>query len=218
MHLYIIDKRTSTLENDFKELIKDKEEIFNEICKFKKEMKDYLSDNKWRQDYIKEYPIKATVDLNELKDIYFYSSFDSNYNAEREYNMKSYLTKLLTCAHVLNEPFQKKMKFIMSKYGNVHSGPVKGYDRCVSKTESDYFNNQFPTTAHIIDIIRCSITFNDLQSYYNGLIQINKICQDGQKLNLKESLLNDDDIIIRLMRCKNGYVCICICICTGVFF
>jgi len=51
-----------------------------------------------------------------------------------------------------------------SSFMSYESGPLKGYERCREKVESDYMSsNSFPHSARVIDVIRGSFTFQKIK-------------------------------------------------------
>eukprot|EP01083_Nonionella_stella_P006032 17453_1 len=75
-------------------------------------------------------------------------------------------------------------------------GPVKKLQRCYAKCQSDYRQEAFPTSAHVLDIIRCSLVFEDVPAMLHGMHLFE------QKLKL-----NDDHecSILQVVRVKNGF-------------
>ena len=103
---------------------------------------------------------------------------------------------MLTFSHSENERFQSEICRIFEdeKNGTIQKAPVKTFDRCLVKSSTDYSNESFPTGASILDLMRCSITFNDSISLLNGL---NKF--------VSEILNKQSQCLIKLVRVKNGF-------------
>ena len=94
----------------------------------------------------------------------------------------------------------------MSAYGKVHKGPVKGADRCIAKTESDYGGCDFPRSAQIIDVIRCSVTFDDIPSFKKGLDAFRSDCLDSLSCDdVTAADFSANEVLLDVMRCKNGF-------------
>eukprot|EP01084_Bolivina_argentea_P087015 157222_1 len=73
-------------------------------------------------------------------------------------------------------------------------GPVKKISRARSKATSDYGNEPFPTSACVLDLNRCSLTFNDIGSMLKAI----KMFEN--KVNFYKS-----DAIIGIVRDKNDF-------------
>ena len=72
--------------------------------------------------------------------------------------------------------------------------PVKQYDRCLIKTNTDYNSEEYPSVACIVDCLRCSITYNNTANLLSGLNTfINNVKND--KI----------DNITKILRIKNGF-------------
>eukprot|EP01084_Bolivina_argentea_P044810 82456_1 len=100
---------------------------------------------------------------------------------------------LTTTAKNIDHEFQNHISVAMSRYGQTASGPIKNVDRCRSKLENDYQHANFPKAAKLLDLVRCSVTFNTLQQLidgYNGLI----------------SHIEMNPKIIEIARIKNGFL------------
>ena len=124
-------------------------ENWTNLCNFSKYNNDN-GDTILRQDEIKN-GIKS---IKSVKEIYCINADMDEHNTEKdsydmisEYNDKVYLTQCLTFAHQNNEYFQQeiyKYNFWRTK------APVKKYDRCLVKSNTDYSNETFPSSAHIL--------------------------------------------------------------------
>ena len=100
---------------------------------------------------------------------------------------------LTTTAKQINGQFQNHMKQVMSHYGEVKGGPLKQVERCQSKLENDYPNAPFPKAAKLLDLVRCSVTFNTLDQLldgYKGLM----------------SHMKSNPSMVELARIKNGFL------------
>ena len=99
-------------------------------------------------------------------------SVSADFNPLTHYDLSQYLTKLVLICHEIDDQFQfdiqrifdinketkenKKLKLLYMR------GPVKKLDRCYAKCMSDYREQKFPTSAHVLDIVRCSLIFEDV--------------------------------------------------------
>ena len=100
------------------------------------------------------------------------------------------------------ESLSVNMSIEMGIECSVRNAPVKGVDRCIEKSETDYHDRLFPTSAHIIDINRCSFTFpnpNQLIRGYQFMIQL---------FGTQNETGNDDESnfkVLKVVRIKNGF-------------
>eukprot|EP01083_Nonionella_stella_P232663 820487_1 len=133
-----------------------------------------------------------------FKDLFKNKTGDEKSGEELE-NMKSYIDSnlaidiLISTATSINQEFQNHIKTVMSHFGTFRSGPLKKVERCVSKLENDYADAQYPKSAKLLDIIRCSITFNTVDQLikgYNGLMRS----------------ISNTQSVIELSRVKNGFL------------
>ena len=120
--------------------------------------------NQPRQDLIIN-GVKPMYDCDLFENICVYAKNQStkDYNFKHSYSTNSYLDTLIIRAHSLNDGFQKQMSKLFDSYKNINvvynEAPVKLRERCVIKANTDYANEEFPNTACICDLIRCSFTF-----------------------------------------------------------
>ena len=66
-------------------------------------------------------------------------------------------------SRVINPEYQNCLAAIFSSLPEpplFQPGPVKTLSRCRAKAQSEYSDCSWPTTAHVIDTIRCTTTFN----------------------------------------------------------
>ena len=110
-----------------------------------------------------------------FKDKSFKDLFESKIdNDEKLEDMKSYIdtnigiNTLTSTAKSINKEFQHHLKTLMSHYGKVQEGPLKKVERCVSKIENDYQNAKYPKAAKLLDLVRCSVTFNTVDQMITG--------------------------------------------------
>eukprot|EP01084_Bolivina_argentea_P069816 126972_1 len=107
---------------------------------------------------LKEKGITDVLDLKEETAEEIQTFIDSNLS----------VNILTTTAKQINGEFQNHMNRVMSHWGTVKSGPLKKVERCQSKIENDYQNAMFPKAAKLLDLVRCSVTFNTLDQLLNG--------------------------------------------------
>ena len=83
----------------------------------------------------------------------------------------------------VNERFQSKIEAIVTALGGKHKGcPWKGDSRMRNKAvaEDDHRNEPKPRPALNIDIVRCCVTFDDVESLKKGIDAINLGFQNGE--------------------------------------
>ena len=80
------------------------------------------------------------------------------------------------------------------KDGMYQRAPVKTYERCIIKSNTDYHNQPHPTCASILDLMRCSITFNNIKSFINGLEKFVSMINNGEI-----------ECLTKIIRIKNGF-------------
>ena len=99
-------------------------------------------------------------------------SLSADFNPMVHYDLSQYLSQLILVCHEADDDFQRDIQRIFSvdketkknKELGLHykRGPVKKLERCYAKCQSDYREMAFPTAAHVLDIVRCSLVFNDV--------------------------------------------------------
>eukprot|EP01084_Bolivina_argentea_P050029 91983_1 len=119
--------------------------------------------------------------------------------SDEDYEMQSFLdsnwcvNSLLSTAKMINSEFQNHIKTVISHYGEFKPGPLKKIERCQSKMENDYADAQFPKASKLLDIVRCSVTFNTIEQLmkgYNGLV----------------THIKNNKSMLELARIKNGFL------------
>jgi len=131
-------------------------------------------------------------------------------------DLRLYFNELyLQCAS-LNGEFGKYFDHVIKLMNDdgiecsVRNAPIKSLDRCFEKTETDYHHKIWPTSAHLLDMNRCSITVpnaNDALRVYHFLIQLSQTQQ----------LFSQSDIqILQIVRLKNGSVSVSLCVCVSL--
>ena len=156
---------------------------------------------KLRQDSI---PNGMKLDWNK-EDLWIMSPLvdrTSNYQIFEEYNSKAYLTKLLIVSNAMNVMFQSDMKKLfgqieqkINKSISFQAAPVKKYDRCIVKSNTDYQNEEFPSCASIVDLLRCSVCFNDVETMLQTLDAFCDLIYD-EKCSF---------CVTEIIRVKNGF-------------
>jgi len=100
---------------------------------------------------------------------------------------------LTATASKINEEFQHHMRLLMSSHGTFKAAPMKKVERSISKLENDYKNEAFPKSAKLLDLVRCSVTFNTVE----------QLCA-GYEALVNHATANGG--IIELARVKNGFL------------
>eukprot|EP01083_Nonionella_stella_P107539 311542_1 len=141
-------------------------------------------------------PIYSEDDLSE--DNYPPST---HFSAKKHYDTNIYLNELMFRANIINDLFQNDMKRITKQINQqtgddvtFRMGPVKTLTRSQVKVNNDYINEAYPTSAKILDINRCALQFNSIQSMMKFINIFT------QKVNNK-----DCGSITQIIRCKNGW-------------
>ena len=149
-----------------------------------------------RQDLVSN-GIKSTQSLNEIYCILARLDDNSNFNVLSQMN-GIYLIRSLTFAHSINRQFQNEMRDVFDKISNklcyFGNAPVKTYSRSLIKSETDYCDRKFPQSSCIIDYLRCSVTFNNVNELFNGLIKFIDFVKNGKC-----------GCVIQIVRIKNGF-------------
>eukprot|EP01083_Nonionella_stella_P011622 32994_1 len=100
---------------------------------------------------------------------------------------------LTTTANNINDEFQTHIDKVMSHFGDFKAGPMKKVERCLSKIENDYQDAAYPKAARLLDLVRCSVTFNTVEQLiagYKGLMHH----------------MNSSSSSMELARIKNGFL------------
>ena len=131
------------------------------------------------------------------------SGNDINYESHKEYE-KVYLTKLLITAHQLNNEFQNSVSNLVKQFINnvlnksdtvyFKGAKVKSLSRSFIKAQTDYKNEEWPKTAKILDLNRCSIIFDTCTQLIRGLHFFTNCVALGKA-----------GCITRICRIKNGW-------------
>eukprot|EP01084_Bolivina_argentea_P142409 250190_1 len=131
-------------------------------------------------------------------------SISSTFNPLTHYDLSQYLTKLILICHEIDDQFHSDMEKIFDvnketkenkKLGVVYMrGPVKHLSRCYAKCQSDYRDERFPTASHVLDIVRCSLIFEDVSSMLFGMDHLHQ--------KIKEKTF----CILEVVRVKNGFI------------
>eukprot|EP01083_Nonionella_stella_P042732 115382_1 len=124
-----------------------------------------------------------------------------SFNPRLHYDISLYLNELVMRANIIDQVFQKDVELLVNKITNdlklqdvlYKRGPVKAMERSKAKVEGEYFREDFPTAACLMDINRCTIMFVDVNSLMQFLYEFDKMIEGGTT-SLKG-----------IIRCKNGW-------------
>ena len=193
------------LKRKINKILRNESFFWNKMINFKEYLvceetpglrQDSVLDKNTSQQILK-YPIRSTFDYDKLE----------SYNLVDRYNSLVYLSNLIIVANSLNQLYHTTMKNeILSKLPSsvnykYTAGPLKQHERMVTKSESDYAAKPFPCGAHVLDIIRCTITFDDCKSLITALNHIIKFINKGDTcikkvLRVKNMFAHSDSIYI----------------------
>eukprot|EP01083_Nonionella_stella_P152319 488036_1 len=161
---------------------------------------------------------KARQDLipNGITSRYTYNELleksGSTFNSAKFYDLNQYLSELVLLAQIVDDEFQQSIQQIfsidkathqatLSSDGNAGDGfiqytrgPVKLQERAKHKAENDYLDEDFPQSACVLDLNRCTFIFNDIATMLRAInLFVNKVqyYQSGS--------------IIGIVRAKNGF-------------
>eukprot|EP01083_Nonionella_stella_P106563 307685_1 len=144
----------------------------------------------------------------------------ATFDSIKFYDYNEYLSELILTAEMNDDGFQRSIQKIFNIDQRTHvgrietnendekqshhnrddgmvvysRGPVKKISRARSKATSDYGNEPFPTSACVLDLNRCSLTFNDIGTMLKAI----KMFEN--KVNFYKS-----DAIIGMVRDKNDF-------------
>ena len=134
-----------------------------------------------------KYSNKSKFSEKELKVLGLKNMYESNV----------YLTEMILKAHLINEQFHFVMQDNILKQWKdkffYRAGPVKRIERAQRKSESDYAGNQFPSAAHVVDMVRGSVCWDDCDTLLQGLKDVIKNINKG------------DTCLKRVIRIKNMF-------------
>eukprot|EP01083_Nonionella_stella_P172307 590938_1 len=120
---------------------------------------------------------------------------DVTFNAIKFYDISLYLSELVLQCGFINDLFQRDIKSIFEGKAGVRwkAGPLKTMERCKVKTETEYNHEDFPQSSCLLDIIRCSVVFDDLSL----MIQQIKV--------FEEEVGSNKYCVKEILRVKNGF-------------
>ena len=72
-------------------------------------------------------------------------------------------------------------------------GPVKKASRIQVKAETDYVNDMFPSAAKVVDILRCSLTFESVESLVETVKYFQNLVETGDISLIKKEAENNSN-------------------------
>ena len=201
------------------ELIELQTKFKSQFKQLKNNIKEYNlgKDNEISQNELKNRYF-ATIEtqqdfMSELGILPFYKSREmpydniSGFNGKNEYDFNGYLTQLLIASHQIIPIFQKECKkYFVDYFRNklnidceYSSAPVKTRARSILKAKLDYKNKEWPLTSNIIDVVRCSVSFNDIKHFLDAFNRFR--AQFDHK-----SIANNKGCIKAIVRIKNDFI------------
>ncbi|ETO35837.1 TTK family protein kinase [Reticulomyxa filosa] len=124
----------------------------------------------------------------------------NSYNSKYAWDFDIYLTELIQRAHDMDEGFQSEMRKFFRECGGTckySRAPIKSHHSCKQKVQSEYANERFPKSAHLMDLVRCTATFDTLDDYLLGLHKFKDFLRDSsdrfELMRVKNSFVNDED-------------------------
>ena len=136
------------------------------------------------------------------------------------YDMKVYLPKLMLVARMVNGEYQAWVETNFMTFGEVLSGPIKTLERAEAKAENDYGDKAWPTSAHIIDLVRARLVVNTPEEMEAAVKKALALCEDAPSnsglvglARLKNSFLTKTegfrDIKLSIAFASEGVMMIC---------
>jgi len=151
----------------------------------------------YRQDHddvglLKDDGITGVIEAKQQED-------DNNDEEEETQKLRDFVesnlavSKLTATAKRIDPEFQSVMKSVMTRFGEYKAGPIKKVDRCVSKLENDYQDAAFPKAARLLDLVRCSVSFNTITQLVAGYHGFMKFIEQSPET-------------MKVARVKNGFI------------
>ncbi|ETO14994.1 hypothetical protein RFI_22376 [Reticulomyxa filosa] len=166
----------------------------NTAQKQTQEQKEVKAKNKCRQDD-DELGVQSLISEKELLDVQI-NSGDVAFHPKHSYDFDVYLNDLLTRAHEMNRSYQTEMANLFKgcQECTFSEGPIKTHERCKLKAQLDYKHEQFPKSAHVIDILRCQVIFTNIDYLVQGLNHFMRMMESPPYCNS-----------FKVVRMKNGF-------------
>eukprot|EP01084_Bolivina_argentea_P172133 298190_1 len=126
----------------------------------------------------------------------------THFNARKHYDSNIYLNQLILLANRLDSVFQNDVKNLtqdICKINNIkdctfRAGPVKMRHRAKMKAENGYSDKPWPISAQVIDLNRCTIYFDTIQSMFSFMQYFIENVKKGTARSIS-----------KIVRFKNGW-------------
>eukprot|EP01083_Nonionella_stella_P139374 425055_1 len=135
------------------------------------------------------FPIRPQFNTDQLRRL---NDKVKEFDCHNHYNVNGYLSKLVLTAHSLNGTFHEAMKLLFGidkmTSENIRDGvkylqgPVKRLVRSQAKAETDYSHCAYPTTAKIVDFIRCCLVYANPKDLLKGIDKFVKSVKGEEKI------------------------------------
>ncbi len=195
-NMFMYEKLLDIANSYSGDIMQNMDDIYDSLA-YQKGWKELMSikneERVSRQDDVKVGCLKEDA-IRELLD----TKSDEDYDMQTFVDSNWCVTSLLSTAKEINKEFQDHIRTIISHFGDFKPGPLKQMNRCQSKLENDYSEAVFPKAAKLLDIVRCSVTFNTVKQLikgYQGLMNHMKSSagKDLEIARVKNGFLNKDD-------------------------
>lgn len=104
---------------------------------------------------------------------------------------------LMTTAKRIDSEFQGEMATILQRHGDFKAGPMKKVERALSKIENEYMDQQYPKAAKLLDIVRCSVSYNTADQLVDGFRAFMHHVESGSSsmelARVKNGFLDEDE-------------------------
>eukprot|EP01083_Nonionella_stella_P237259 832481_1 len=202
-------KELAILKRDFDKIAAQDKANWEELINLNA---DHQSNDKVRQDVVPNGIVSKFTKQDMIE------SSSSTFDSIKFYDYNQYLSELILTAEMNDDGFQRSIQKIFNvdpstRIGKIqmneekepnrnpgdgmvvyNRGPVKKISRARSKATSDYGNERFPTSACVLDLNRCALTFNDIGTMLKAIQMFEN------KVKFYQS-----DSIIGIVRDKNDF-------------
>ena len=99
-----------------------------------------------------------------------------------EFDKEVYLSKMIGIAHGMKDEFGQEMEALAGVVGgSLKVGEVKKKERAKEKILMEYFDEEkCPKSARIVDLLRCSITFESVGDLVHGLGKVREFVEGNE--------------------------------------
>eukprot|EP01083_Nonionella_stella_P067897 179885_1 len=136
-------------------------------CRWGPLVDDTLNKERYKEDMNSKYGLTAVDDVSREP---IKNSFKN-----------SYVDYVIKIGDKLQVPFQTAMRELFANTnGEYCEAPVKKFERCLQKINYDYKDEKEPVGAHILDIVRCLVVYEnmkDMSDAFDKLQSKYKVCR-----------------------------------------